>query len=108
MDGIGLNVDGIIPYKRNQKFTDIKDIPSDNYLMARTAINAMKYLNDLISNKVSARGMRICVTKIDMCKGAAYVTSNTYSRNLANIISSKKVGKYPASWVVEDNGFSYN
>ena len=45
MDGIGLNVDGIIPYKRYQKFTDIKDIPSDNYLTAVTAINAMKYLN---------------------------------------------------------------
>jgi hypothetical protein len=112
LDSIGLNVSGsrgnLIPYKRNQKFTDVKDIPSDNYLMSRTAINAMKYLNDLISNKVSVRGMRICVTKIDMCEGAAYVTSNTYSINLANIISSKKVGKYPASWVVEDNGFSYN
>lgn len=111
LDGIGLNVSGtrgnLIPYKRNQKFTDIKDIPSDNYLMSRTAINAMKYLNELISYKVSARGMRICVTKIDMCEGGAYVTSNTYNQKLANIIASKKVGKYPASWVVEDNGFSY-
>ena len=117
LEDIGLGVNGLIPYKKNQTFNQSEDIPSTNYLFAKTAINGIKYLTDLIADKVitgSKGATSICVTKLDSgCKSSnPYVTSSTYNINLSRILSSSPIetiyGKYPASWIMYDYGFYFN
>ena len=103
----------LIPYKKNQTFKNAEDIPSDNYLFARTAINAMKYLDSLKAGKTitGVKGSStVCVTKLgNSCKGSSpYITSNTYTLNLAKVLGNKKIGKYPANYVVYDHGFYFD
>ena len=103
----------LIPYRKNQTFKNAEDIPSDNYLYARTAINAMKYLDYLKANKTitGVKGSStVCVTKLgNSCKGSSpYITSNTYTLNLAKVLANKKIGKYPTNYVVYDHGFYFD
>ena len=103
----------LIPYKKNQTFKNAEDIPSDNYLFARTAINAMEYLDYLKANKTitGVKGSStVCVTKLGRsCLGASpYITSNTYTLNLAKALGNKKIGNYPANYVVYDHGFQFH
>jgi hypothetical protein len=118
LEDIGLGVRDplrgrLIPYKKTDTFKYAEDIPSDNYLFARTAINAMKYLDYLKADKTIS-GVKgdstVCVTKLgDSCKGAApYITSNTYTLNLAKVLGNKKIGNYPANYVVYDHGFYFD
>jgi len=103
----------LIPYKKTDTFKYAEDIPSDNYLFARTAINAMKYLDYLKADKTIS-GVKgdstVCVTKLGRsCLGAApYITSNTYTLNLAKVLGNKKIGNYPANYVVYDHGFYFD
>ena len=120
LEDIGLGVSGLllgksrlIPYKKNQTFKNAEDIPSNNYLFARTAINAMKYLDYLKAGKTitGVKGSSsVCVTKLgNTCKGSGpYITSDTYTLNLAKVLGNKKIGKYPANYVVYDYGFYYD
>jgi hypothetical protein len=122
LEKIGLGVSApfigrLIPYKKTDTFKNAEDIPSQNYLFARTAINAMKYLTDLMADKVitgSKGATSICVTKLDSgCKSSnPYVTSSTYDINLSRILSSSPIktiyGEYPASWIMYDYGFYFN
>lgn len=103
----------LIPYKKNQTFKNAEDIPSDNYLFARTAINAMKYLDYLKAGKTitGVKGSStVCVTKLgNSCKGSSpYITSNTYDEKLGKILGNKKIGNYPANYVVYDHGFYFD
>lgn len=103
----------IIPYKKTDTFKNTEDIPSNNYLLARTAINAMKYLDYLKAIKTppgDKGASTVCVTKLgNSCKGSnPYITSSTYDLNLAKVLVDEKISKYPANYVVTDYGFYFN
>lgn len=118
LEDIGLDVSDpirgrLIPYKKTDTFKNAEDIPSQNYLFARTAINAMKYLDYLKADKTitGVKGSStVCVTKLgNSCKGSSpYITTSTYDSKLAKILGNKKIGNYPANYVVYDHGFYFD
>ena len=113
LEDMGLGVSGrLIPYSKNKTFKHAEDIPSDNYLFARTAINAMKYLDKLKAPKTITGvngSSTVCVTKLsDSCKSSSYIISNTYDSKLAKVLANKKIGNYPANYVVYDYGFYFH
>jgi len=95
-------------------FYDIipKNPLSGNHLMAQSALNASRYLTEMISNKVisGVKGnVDVCVTSVgSTCVPNTFYTAKYFDYEMGKVVSSQTIGRNPAQFVVYLTNFYFN
>ena len=95
-------------------FYDIipKNPLSGNHLMAQSALNASRYLTEMISSKVisGVKGsVDVCVTSVgSTCVPNTFYTAKYFNYEMGKVVSSQTIGNHPAQFVVYLTNFYFN
>ena len=95
-------------------FYDIipKNPLSGNHLMAQSALNASRYLTEMISSKVisGVKGsVDVCVTSVgSTCVPNTFYTAKYFDYEMGKVVSSQTIGRNPAQFVVYLTNFYFN